>query len=411
MLVNADSRRIPLRDGSAHCIVTSPPYWGLRDYQVDGQIGLEQTPEAYVENMVAMMREVWRVLRDDGTCWINLGDSYNGSGGAGGDYGEGGLREGQPVYPGRRVGQCGHNAIVGSTQKNVQGRTPIYKGLKPKDLLGIPWMVAFALRADGWYLRSDIVWAKPNPMPESVTDRPTKSHEYIFLLSKSPKYYYDCDAIREPQTGNAHARGYGDSPKGRTAEPMNRANSSFHISTSVSTVVPGGRNRRTVWTVATEPYAGAHYATFPTALIVPCVLAGTSQRGVCSKCGAPWVLETNSHIEYSQKIHNGTKYHGKGQFQNQAANRHRDGHIPGTKISETSGWHPSCACDAGEPIPAIVLDPFCGSGTTGEVCRNTGRRFVGLDISLQYLTEQALPRAERKTAPSAVAKLPMFAEM
>jgi len=160
------------------CCVTSPPYWGLRDYGVSGQLGLEKTPEEYVAKMVEVFREVKRVLRDEGTLWLNLGDCYNGSGGAGGDYNKGGLKEGQPKYPGRKIA-----------------------GLKPKDLVGIPWRVAFALQADGWYLRSDIIWHKPNPMPESVTDRPTKSHEYIFLLSKSAKYYFDQEAVKEEATG------------------------------------------------------------------------------------------------------------------------------------------------------------------------------------------------------------------
>jgi site-specific DNA-methyltransferase (cytosine-N4-specific) len=200
-----------IADGSVQCCVTSPPYWGLRDYGVDGQIGLEQTPEAYVAEMVGVFREVWRVMADDGVLWLNLGDSYNGSGGAGGDYGVGGLKEGQPKYPGRKV-----------------------ETLKPKDLVGIPWRVAFALQADGWWLRQDIIWAKPNPMPESVADRCTKAHEYLFMLTKSARYYFDNVAIAEPT-----------------------------------------RNKRSVWTITTKPFKGAHFAVMPEALVEPCVLASS----------------------------------------------------------------------------------------------------------------------------------------
>jgi DNA modification methylase len=237
-IINADVldslRRLP--DQSIQCCITSPPYWGLRDYGVVGQIGLEPTPEEYVEKMVEVFREVRRVLRDDGTLWLNLGDSYNGSGGAGGDYAPGGLKAGQPKYPGRRI-----------------------SALKPKDLVGIPWRVAFALQEDGWYLRSDIIWHKPNPMPESVRDRPTKAHEYMFLLTKSGKYYYDADAVREPCATSDHERGDGNGPY--------RADHFNHN--------PLGRNRRDVWTIPTRPYKGAHFATFPPALVEPCLLAGS----------------------------------------------------------------------------------------------------------------------------------------
>lgn len=246
-------RQLP--DQSVHTIVTSPPYWGLRDYGIEGQIGLEETPGEYVERLVEIFREARRVLRDDGTLWLNLGDSYNGSGGAGGDYAAGGLGEGQPRYPGRSVG-----------------------ALKPKDLVGIPWRVAFALQADGWWLRSDIIWAKPNPMPESVRDRPTKAHEYIFMLAKSQRYYYDQDAIREPHSGDwGNPRpnpGYyvpgSKGPKGTSG----RGYKTLHIGH------PKGRNKRTVWTVPTKPFKGAHFAVFPPDLIRPCILAGCPPGGI-----------------------------------------------------------------------------------------------------------------------------------
>jgi len=241
-----------LDDNSINCCVTSPPYWGLRDYGVEGQLGLESTPEEYVAKMVEVFREVKRVLRDDGTLWLNLGDCYNGSGGAGGDYNKGGLKEGQPKYPGRKIA-----------------------GLKPKDLVGIPWMVAFALRADGWYLRQDIIWHKPNPMPESVTDRCTKAHEYIFLLSKSRHYYYDHEAIREPYQSKK------EKPRNKAAEGYNNSYVGGRWSEGERDYYSAGkRNKRSVWTVATKPFKEAHFAVFPPALIEPCILAGCPENGI-----------------------------------------------------------------------------------------------------------------------------------
>lgn len=242
---------------SVNCCVTSPPYFGLRDYGVDGQIGLEQTPEEYVAQMVGVFREVWRVLRDDGTVWLNLGDSYGG----GGD-----------TYTGfnlRWSGTGGDGSKQDAALDGVKGRV-IATGLRPKNLLGIPWRVAFALQADGWYLRQDIIWAKPNPMPESVRDRCTKSHEYIFLLSKSARYYYDADAVAEPSSGLTGGRfGSGGREVGRLRQDAGRERPPDI----------GTRNRRSVWTVATSPYSGAHFATFPPKLIEPCILAGCPEGG------------------------------------------------------------------------------------------------------------------------------------
>jgi DNA modification methylase len=236
-----------LPSGSVQCCVTSPPYWGLRDYGVAGQLGSEPTIEEYVAIMVAVFREVRRTLRDDGTLWLNLGDSYNGSGGAGGDYGPGGLKEGQPKY-------AGHDDT----------------GLKPKDMCGIPWRVAFALQADGWWLRSDIIWAKPNPMPESVTDRPTKSHEYIFLLTKSARYYYDSEAVKEPAT--ATQLGATGIPFGGIKQTNGNDNPTYSGNEYIST---GTRNLRDVWTISTQSYPEAHFATFPETIPERCIRAGT----------------------------------------------------------------------------------------------------------------------------------------
>lgn len=236
---------------SVHTVVTSPPYFGLRDYGHDGQIGLEPTPDEFVEALVEVFREVRRVLRDDGTVWLNLGDSYAAS-------------RSYQVTP--------------TKHKNLDfGRSNAFKvpeGLKPKDLIGIPWRVAFALQADGWYLRQDIIWHKPNPMPESVRDRCTKAHEYIFMLSKSPRYYFDHEAIKEPAVT---AGGSGRSSGEYCAGTKTRQDQGRHLSGGF----PSGetRNKRSVWTVTTKPFKGAHFATFPPDLIEPCVLAGCPEGG------------------------------------------------------------------------------------------------------------------------------------
>lgn len=249
-----------LGDGVANCCVTSPPYYGLRDYGVKGQIGLEETPEQYVEKLVVIFREVRRVLKDDGTLWLNLGDSYNGSG----------------QDSGKKLGSKSQSIgrIVGEANPTKATRI---KGLKPKDLIGIPWMVAFALRADGWWLRQDIIWHKTNPMPESVTDRCTKAHEYIFLLSKSQRYYYDAEAIKEKMANSSFSRmqypRYNENSKGATGNYA-------VVSSDYGNKNEENRNKRSVWTVNTKPYKEAHFATYPEKLIVPCIKAGCPEGGV-----------------------------------------------------------------------------------------------------------------------------------
>ena len=237
--------------GSVQCVVTSPPYWGLRDYGHDGQIGLEQTPDEYVAEMVSVFREVWRVLADDGVLWLNIGDSYAGSGkGPAGNLGS---------NHNERHMEHKHSAIVP-------------EGLKPKDLVGIPWRVAFALQADGWYLRQDIIWHKPNPMPESVTDRCTKSHEYLFMLTKSARYYFDNKAIAEPsaQIGKTKIK-FGGNKYGDSTDPKHATKSGNQYTDS------GTRNKRDVWTISTKPFKGAHFAVMPEALVEPCILASSRQ--------------------------------------------------------------------------------------------------------------------------------------
>jgi DNA modification methylase len=244
-------------DESVHCVVTSPPYFNLRDYNVAGQIGLEPTPDAFVAEMVAVFREARRVLRKDGVLWLNLGDSYAGGGGGGGNYGSGLSVRAHQSHP--------------TSGQNKPGRLP---GIKPKDLIGIPWRVAFALQADGWYLRQDIIWSKPNPMPESVTDRCTKAHEYLFLLSKSARYWYDADAIAEASVDPIGV-GRGGSLSRVGSDPFVSANAHR----GAPPVSDGTRNRRSVWTVATQPYKESHFATFPPDLIEPCIKAGCPKGG------------------------------------------------------------------------------------------------------------------------------------
>ncbi len=264
-----------LPEKSINCCVTSPPYWGLRDYGVEGQLGLEETPDEYVSKMVDVFREVRRVLHDDGTLWLNLGDCFN-------------------AYN----GGAGPGSTISNTQTDQRPHLPSgyglrCKSLKPKDLIGIPWRVAFALQADGWYLRSDIIWHKPNPMPESIKDRPTRSHEYIFLLSKSRQYYYDHKAIQEPARHDAKGKvpsGWDTGPgshhkkRGRyTSGNKERSeNQQPGGRSSFSATVPWEgltRNKRSVWTIPSQPFSGAHFATFPPNLIKPCILAGCPAAG------------------------------------------------------------------------------------------------------------------------------------
>ena len=358
-----------LPDACVQCVVTSPPYWGLRDYGVEGQIGLEPTPEDYVEKMVEVFREVRRVLRDDGTLWLNLGDSYNGSGGAGGDYAPGGLKAGQPKYPGRRI-----------------------SALKPKDLVGIPWRVAFALQEDGWYLRSDIIWSKPNPMPESVTDRPTKSHEYVFLLAKQARYFYDADAVREAHKEPNRGNGERDRVNYNTGGIIGRGRVGEYEE-GVRLYNPTGRNRRTVWEIATQPMPDAHFATFPEALVRPCIMAGTSARGACPECGAPWrrVVERVRYHGLAPVTGGKTANLAETHRWNRLDRRRKAALAAGVdphnlfRHGTTLGWQPSCTCGREETVPCVVLDPFGGSGTVAKVARDLGRSSISCELNPEYV--------------------------
>ncbi len=254
MILNGDSLEMlkTLPDESVQCCVTSPPYWGLRDYGMPGQIGLEKTPEEYVQKLVEVFREVWRVLRSDGVLWLNLGDSYAGS------------------------GKCPSNGLNGEQHRLEDVHSAIVpSGLKPKDLCGIPWRVAFALQADGWWLRQDIIWSKPNPMPESVTDRCTKSHEYIFLLTKSARYYYDAEAVKEEAKPESEER-YGYAFGGGKAVELLETDQVHTRPIGMREYNPT-RNRRSVWSITTKPFSGAHFATFPPEIPELCIKAGSKQ--------------------------------------------------------------------------------------------------------------------------------------
>ncbi len=433
-LYQGDARQVlrELPAESAHCVVTSPPYWALRDYGLAalvwggddghghewgepvkgksqsgslngstldgappgserrpewssafcpcgawrGSLGLEPTTEMYVQHIVEIFREVRRVLRKDGTLWLNMGDSY-----AGGNVI--GRNDADRLAAGLAGGHGG--GLTAPRMGELRRETD----LKPKDLCGIPWRVAFALQADGWWLRSDIVWSKPNPMPESVTDRPTRAHEYLFLLTKAERYYYDADAIRESSIGlSSHdvtGRGYfapGQTPQnGNRKRPGPRqralrergsgdlAEQSYH---------PAGRNKRSVWEIATEAYPEAHFATFPQKLVEPCILAGTSERGDCPECGAPWervVMATGWTIgrDWNDRLADDAQVHRVADKGNGYERR-------------TTGWRPTCGCDREETVPATVLDPFAGSGTVAYVAQRLGRRAIGIDLSAEYLT-------------------------
>jgi DNA modification methylase len=418
-ILQGDCRSVlrSLPDESVHCVVTSPPYFGLRDYgtatweggdpecdhtagrggnlvksaastrggankvaeaqaipyrsecgrcgarRIDSQIGLEPTPEAYVAELVAVFREVRRVLRKDGTCWLNLGDSY-----AGGGNGNGGSfaadRANWRVVPTR----SGQRAAV--------------HGLKPKDLIGIPWSVAFALRADGWWLRQDIIWAKPNPMPESVTDRCTKAHEYIFLLTKSAVYYYDEAAIAEEIKPEwvEHYRKYADLPTINAKANADR-NDGGTPDTQCGFSKPGitTRNKRSVWTVATAPFPGSHFAVFPPALVEPCIIAGCPAK-CCAKCGAPWMREVETSGEWRAQHDREQKHDGSVYRLNPG------GGVKGPNTTTTridKGFSPSCSCDAGT-VAGTCLDPFGGAGTTGLVADRLQRNAILIELNSEY---------------------------
>jgi DNA modification methylase len=352
--------------GSVHCVVTSPPYWGLRDYGHDGQIGLEERPEAYVARLVDVFREVRRVLRDDGTVWLNLGDSYAAARGGTTPPAEtlaGGV--GGWTEDGARVNRDRHDGYNPSRNAHAIG-------LKHKDLVGIPWRVAFALQADGWWLRQDIIWHKPNPMPESVTDRCTKAHEYVFLLTKSARYFYDAEAVAEPALQPI-------GPPSLVSQHKQAVLGANQTGTLGTNFGPATRNRRSVWTITTKPFSGAHFAVMPPDLVEPCVLAGTSEKGCCPDCGAPMQRVMDRTPSSARQGAGWTS--GVGTMRN-------DGDRPGSfvgAVSETKGWASFCDCATEPPIPCTVLDPFGGAGTTALVADRLGRNAIICELNPEYV--------------------------
>jgi DNA modification methylase len=422
-LLTGDSRTVlrTLAPKSVHAIITSPPYFNLRSYSgeqdVDweafeyapmpglpplsipawrGGLGNEPTIEMYIGHLVLCLREWWRVLRDDGCAFVNLGDSFAGSGGAGGDYNAGGIREGQPKF------------------KPIKPKG----GIKAKDLYMVPARFALAAQADGWYVRSRIIWAKGvsfladyagSCMPESVTDRPTKSDEDIYLLTKQPKYFWDNEAVKEPSTGQT---GKAASFKRTTKDNLIPNQSAMQHRTDRSdTVDTGGRSLRSVWVINPQGYDGAHFAVWPPALVAPMIKAATSEHGVCGGCGAPWarVVEKQGRITIPRLTEGdegeNSKMNGPGAW---------NAYI-------TTGWQPTCTCNAAI-VPATVLDPFGGSGTTAATACALGRNAISIDISTDYiqLQEERIAAAINDSGrayvpptckPADFADMPLFAEV
>ena len=444
LLINSNALKIPLADSSVHCVVTSPPYFGLRDYQtarweggdpncehtvsgwndnlkpyverperdgikrqyclrcgatrIDAQIGLEETLQDYIDNLITVFAEVWRVLRPDGTVWLNLGDSYAGN---------------------MSRASFGGRAEYGDEREGVFNRGG--GNIKPKDKMLVPHRVAIALQEWGWWVRQDNVWWK-NGMPESVRDRTTTTHEYVFQLAKSESYYYDYEAVLEPAAydgrkdtlfkgsvkydENTIERVGGERwpnklETGRTGE---KHSGYFNPDGSLRVVFDESgapaRNKRSVWKVATKPYPGAHYAVYPPELIEPCILAGCPEK-VCEVCGKPWerVIEKGKPLEEWKRACGADKegkYKGVSQ-KDYASAKAQDASETKARILEgmverkTTGWQATCDCNAGTK-PGIVLDPFVGSGTTCWTASKLGRRSIGLDLNFDYLTVNARER-------------------
>ncbi|HUS50340.1 MAG TPA: site-specific DNA-methyltransferase [Candidatus Paceibacterota bacterium] len=334
-LIHGNSKEVlsNFPDNIFQCCVTSPPYFQLRDYFVEDQLGQEKTPEEYINNLVDICREVKRVLRKDGVFWLNLGDSYNSTSGY--------SRSKKEFY---RKGREGGSA----NKKSFKHPT-----IKTKDLVGMPWMVAFALRDDGWYLRTDCIYSKSNSMPDGAKDRPTRSHEYIFQLTKSSKYFYDYFAVLEKAKSPRVLSGSGFGARNQKG--------TFRMDQEREFVDYGTRNKRSVWECPVASFKGQHFAVFSTELIDPCIRSSVSGKGCCSTCGSPWkrILEK---IKISAD--------------------NKDGYISELK---SVGWEPTCKCGIEETIPCLVLDPFNGTGTTGLSAFANNSNYVGVDLNGKYL--------------------------
>lgn len=413
-----------LPDASVHCVVTSIPYYALRDYGIPpsvwggdatcphtwgdylpgdprggsgtpngrnghgedygrsagrgafcqqcsawlGCLGLEPTPHEFVAHILEVFRAVRRVLRKDGTCWLNIGDSY-------------------ATHASKRSGQFGSDAGDGRNDVFTRKRTPAHAfGLKEKDLMMMPARVALALQDDGWWVRSEIVWAKPAPMPEPTKDRPTKSHEMIYLLSRSQNYFFDAIAAREPA---AYGR------RDWKDDHFKGGDLTVHHKGTTTGGDPGaGRNMRDVWTISAEPSRDEHYAAYPSEIPRRAILAGTSERGVCSSCGAPWIRQVEPTEEYRELL--GASWHDHADDLGAGMSQPKRVPVPQCETYATVGWLPSCACGT-DVVPATVLDPFSGSGTTQAVARELGRRSIFIDAKEEYA--EIAKRRLAKTKP------------
>jgi DNA modification methylase len=333
LLLNGDSKIIlnAFPDNCIHTVVTSPPYWQLRDYFEADQLGQEKTPEEYVKNLVGILKEVKRVLRKDGSLWLNIGDGYNNSSGF------------ERTTDWKRKGRKG-----GSSDKKAFK----HKTIKTKELIGMPWRVAFALQEDGWYLRCDIIWEKTNPMPDGVKDRPTRGHEYVFLLTKSPRYYYDYYRVLEDTEHQPEQiQGFGaNEQEGTYRQDQERTFEHY-----------GKRNRRSVWRTSVSTFKGKHFATYPAKLIETPIKASTSEKGCCVDCGTPWFRK----FEKVKKPADNKKGH--------------------TLELVDLGFYKGCKCETNEVKRCLVLDPFNGSGTTGLVSFKYDQNYIGIDTNQEYL--------------------------
>jgi len=379
--------------------VTSPPYWGQRDYGNDGQIGLEKDPEEFIEKLVNVFREVRRVLRDDGTLWLNLGDTY---------------ASGKSRYSHREHSMLGgtrNDGKLGALQDGKRACVKNHDYLKDKDLIGIPWRVALALQRDGWWLRQDIIWAKPNCMPESVKDRCTKNHEYVFLLTKSASYFYDNEAIKEPlkstlasaganRQGSYEGKDLKDYKKGWMSEQTPATVKKRALAKMKES---GKKNKRSVWTVSPKAFKGSHFAVYPPELIEPCILAGTSAKGCCGDCGEPYsriigkacpmcdTLIPTQHKSCNNCGYKNTEWL-EGREDNEST-RAGENNTIGALVSRKKtitpnktvqqGWEVGCECNA-DSIPCTVLDPFGGSGTTAAVALKHHRKSIMCELNPEY---------------------------
>lgn len=407
--VNEVLSRLPAK--SVQCVVTSPPYYGLRSYLEDGhehkhmELGGESSPDCmsprlkpgfplcgkcFCCHLVEVFRHVRRVLRDDGTVWLNLGDSYSG-GKTGRDDNDAATRAKMDAH--------GHGGGVKLQRTGNNGRRRYPSPSFPSgNLIGVPWRVALALQADGWVLRQDIIKWNPCPMPESVKNRCTKAHEYVFLITKSMKYFYDHDAIREKTGSEMTPEEYqtllaSNGEEGNSDWYQRETNGVKDGSKSGNPIGgkshPHGRNKRSVWRISPRGYRGAHYATFPDELPEICIKAGTSEKGCCTRCGAPWKRVTEEEKLIRERPRDYVKRNGQKGTGNSCSNSVAGVH------SKTVGWRPTCDCPGNDsPVPCVVLDPFLGSGTSVVVAVSLGRRGVGIDLSEKYLTENAIPRIE-----------------